>query len=142
VSTEVIDDRGQEFPRGDERLAGRRHRYGYALGNSSFASLGGMDPGGSTSILKHDLVAGVTTAFDLGRDRVGSEFVFVPASDDAGEDEGWLLGYVYDKPSGRSELCILDATDVAAGPVARVHLPVRVPQGFHGNWMPDRALTR
>jgi carotenoid cleavage dioxygenase len=24
--------------------------------------------------------------------------------------------------------------------VASVHLPVRVPQGFHGNWIPDRAL--
>lgn len=141
VRTEVIDDRGQEFPRADERLAGRRHRYGYSLGSPSFASLGGLDPDGSTAVLKHDLVAGVTTSHDLGRDRVGSEFVFVPAAEDAGEDEGWLLGYVFDKPSGRSELLILDASDLAADPVARVHLPVRVPQGFHGNWVPDRALS-
>jgi carotenoid cleavage dioxygenase len=27
---ERLDDRGQEFPRVDERLVGRRHRYGYA----------------------------------------------------------------------------------------------------------------
>ena len=25
-----VDDRGQEFPRVDERLVGKRHRYGYA----------------------------------------------------------------------------------------------------------------
>ena len=31
---------------------------------------------------------------------------------------------------------ILDATDVAAGPVAQVHIPVRVPAGFHGTWLP------
>ena len=30
-----------------------------------------------------------------------------------------------------------DARDLAAGPVARVHLPQRVPAGFHGNWMPN-----
>jgi carotenoid cleavage dioxygenase len=31
---------------------------------------------------------------------------------------------------------VLDARDVAAGPVATVALPQRVPFGFHGNWMP------
>ena len=30
VVEERLDDRGQEFPRVDERLVGRRHRYGYA----------------------------------------------------------------------------------------------------------------
>jgi len=32
---------------------------------------------------------------------------------------------------------VLDATDVRRAPVATVHLPRRVPFGFHGNWMPD-----
>jgi len=34
----------------------------------------------------------------------------------------------------RSDLLVLDATDVAAGPVAIARLPHRVPFGFHGNW--------
>ena len=35
------------------------------------------------------------------------------------------------------ELVIIDASDVTAEPVARVHLPVRVPAGFHGSWIAD-----
>jgi carotenoid cleavage dioxygenase-like enzyme len=27
--------------------------------------------------------------------------------------------------------------DLAALPAARIHLPRRVPAGFHGNWLPD-----
>jgi len=38
---------------------------------------------------------------------------------------------VYDAAADRSDLVVLDALDVAWGPVARVHLPVRVPYGFH-----------
>src|SRR5439155_5187998 len=32
VIEERLDDRGQEFPRVDERLVGSRHRYGYSVG--------------------------------------------------------------------------------------------------------------
>ena len=59
----------------------------------------------------------------------------VPAGD--AEGEGWLLTYAWDRARGASDLLVLDALDLAAGPVARVHLPVRVPYGFHGTWVPS-----
>ena len=37
----------------------------------------------------------------------------------------------------RSELVASNAMTVAAGPVARIKLPQRVPFGFHGTWLPD-----
>jgi carotenoid cleavage dioxygenase len=35
----------------------------------------------------------------------------------------------------RSELAVFDAQAITDDPVAVVHLPVRVPNGFHGNWV-------
>ena len=47
------------------------------------------------------------------------------------------MSYVYDAAGDRSDFVILDAQSFTAPPVAVVHLPCRVPFGFHGNWMPD-----
>jgi carotenoid cleavage dioxygenase len=67
---------------------------------------------------------------------VVGECTFVPKAPGAGEDDGWLLTFVYDERSGRSELAVLDAADFTAAPQAVVHRPVRVPDGFHGAWLP------
>ena len=64
------------------------------------------------------------------------EFIFIPASETASEDEGWLMGYVVDTNAGLSELVILDAANFTAPAVATVHIPQRIPQGFHGNFIP------
>ena len=66
------------------------------------------------------------------------EPVFVPASGaDPDSDEGWVMTYVYDDGSGKSEFVIADASDFTKAPVARVKLPQRVPFGFHGSWIAD-----
>jgi carotenoid cleavage dioxygenase len=124
-----LDDHPQEFPRVDERLTGRRHRYGYAM-----QTVTGTGAQAGDVILKHDLVAGHTAEHRLGAGRHGSEFVFVPAGPEAGEDDGMLMGFVYDSQVDRSNLTLLDARSLET--VAQVHLPARVPHGFHGNWAP------
>jgi carotenoid cleavage dioxygenase len=130
VLEDRLDDRGQEFPRVDERLTGRRHRFGYAPVVGTDA--GDIDLTGS--LLKHDLVAGRTEVRSFGPSRRAGEFVFVPAGPDAAEDEGVLMGFVHDDESVRTDLALIDATTLED--VAQVHLPVRVPYGFHGNWIP------
>jgi carotenoid cleavage dioxygenase len=72
---------------------------------------------------------------------VAGEAVFVPAAGTAGEDAGWLLSIVTDRSGTGSELLVLDATDVAAAPVASVRLPRAVPAGFHGSWIADADLA-
>jgi carotenoid cleavage oxygenase len=61
--------------------------------------------------------------------------VFVPSGPDAAEDDGVLMGFVHDDLSGRTDLVLLDAGSLED--VARVHVPARIPYGFHGNWVPD-----
>ena len=46
------------------------------------------------------------------------------------------MSYVYDATTDRADVVILDAQDFTGDPVATIHLPVRVPYGFHGNWIP------
>lgn len=57
-------------------------------------------------------------------------------STSSAEDDGWVLAYVHDAGRDACDVIVLDAQDFAAPPLATVHLPVRVPVGFHGNWVP------
>lgn len=129
VREEQFDQQSQEFPRIDQRLTGSRHRYGYAVGFER--ALGG------DGVIKHDLVAGTSKVRRLGTGQEAGEFCFVPLSDTSAEDGGVLMGYVLDRASDRSDLVLLDAQTL--DDVARVHLPGRVPAGFHGNWTPTGA---
>jgi carotenoid cleavage dioxygenase len=126
-----------DFPRIDDRVAGRRHRYGYVATFATGApdrSTPGAD-GCFDSITSYDLERGTEASYLVGPGRVVGEPVV--ASHPSGvEGEGWVMSYVYDRATDRSEVRILDATDLAAGPVATVHLPRRVPFGFHGSWLP------
>lgn len=129
ATEERLDERGQEFPRHDERVVGRPYRYGYTAEFGSGLRFG--------ALLKHDLRDGKTEVHDEGPGRVFLEPLFVPRADDAAEDDGWVMAYLYDANADKSDVVILHAQDFAAEPVATIHLPVRVPFGFHGSWVPD-----
>ncbi len=132
VSVRQIDDLGVDFPKVPDSKVGQPYRYGYT---------GEFGKGAPTveAYHKYDLHTGGRTSHRLSNGRTGSEAVFVPAADGTSEDDGYLLSYVYDPAEDKSELVILDASNIANDPVARVHLPARVPAGFHGSWIGDSA---
>jgi carotenoid cleavage dioxygenase-like enzyme len=135
VKEERLDDRGQEFPRIDERRLGLPHRYGYAV------AVGESDDilGAETKLLRHDFERGTSVARSFGPGASVSEAVFVPRAAGAEESDGWLMLLVHSSDTDTSALHILNAEDVTAEPQAVIHLPRRVPAGFHGNWVPDPA---
>jgi carotenoid cleavage dioxygenase-like enzyme len=127
VAQDRLDDRSQEFPRVDERLIGRRHRFGYTC----------TDLERESGLLKHDLHRRTSEIRPLPSRGGSFEPVFVPAGPDAAEDDGWVLSLVYDADRNASDLLVVNAADFTGDPQAVVHLPQRVPCGFHGNWVPD-----
>jgi carotenoid cleavage dioxygenase-like enzyme len=128
---QFLDDRSIEFPRINDRLAGGAHAIVYAVETNNDIAAAWY-----SSVVKYDLKSGKTTRHDF-ESGLPSEFAHVPTAADHGEDAGWLIGFVYDRARNASDLVILNAQKIEAKPVARIGLPVRVPQGFHGNWMPD-----
>jgi carotenoid cleavage dioxygenase len=129
VDVTVIDDRAQEFPRINERLTGTPHRFGVTAG---LASAGAAH----APLFHHDLTAGTTSTIDFGPTSAAQEFVVVPRGASTAEDDAWLIGLVTDRAEATTDLVVLAADDPTGGPVARVHLGRRIPDGFHGNWMP------
>jgi len=143
VTQQRLDDRLQEFPRVDDRVTSRPHRYGYSavIGEVSQATIAPSgefaDDTFANALLKHDLARGTVQAHEFGPDATAGEAVFAPAAPDAAEDGGYVMAFVHNPDRGAADLVILAAEDFTGEPVARVHLPARIPLGFHGSWIAD-----
>ncbi|HEX3548854.1 MAG TPA: carotenoid oxygenase family protein, partial [Candidatus Elarobacter sp.] len=125
-----LDDRAIEFPRHDQRLLGEPYRYGYTVDSAGDERSG---------LRKYDLAAGTSVVRDFGAGTFAAEAVFVPREGSHGEDDGWLMAFVYDAGRDASDFVVLDAATLET--TATVALPQRVPFGFHGNWISDAELA-
>jgi carotenoid cleavage dioxygenase len=137
VKQEPLDDCPVEFPRFDERFAGKAYRHGYSGGSlrSAQPETDFEDPS-FDSLLHYDLATGTRRAHMVPQGDAVGEPVFVPRSADAEEGDGFLLALAYRAAENRSDLLVLDASNVDTEPLATIQLPHRVPFGFHGNWRP------
>ncbi len=125
---ERIDDRPQEFPRINESLIGLRNQYGYCAGiGQNFAQ---------DTLIKVDLDSRrVEARTDTARYGYG-EPVFIPRDGAKTEDDGYVMALRLDTQTQTSDLAVFDAQAITEDPIAVVHVPVRIPNGFHGNWIP------
>jgi 8'-apo-carotenoid 13,14-cleaving dioxygenase len=116
----------------NETHTGQPYRYAYTLGIPKDADPSHPD---EAKLFKYDMESGTRQIHDFGPGRVASEFAFVPAEGATAEDHGWLMGYVIKPEDGTSALVIINAQDFESPPQAEIHVPHRIPPGFHGNWV-------
>ncbi len=119
-----------EFPKMNDDFMGYKARYAYTMHLS-------MD-----RHFKLDMQSGKSQTHIHGDGKVCFEMIFAPHPEKTSEDQGWLIGYVYDTRNDSSEAVILDAQNFSAPPIARIQLPQRVPMGPHGTWIPSSLSSK
>ncbi|WP_315778570.1 MULTISPECIES: carotenoid oxygenase family protein [unclassified Bradyrhizobium] len=127
-----------EMPVIDQRFAMSRVRHFWFGTNNP--KLGPMLPFGPkgppfTCLGHFDEETGKLDFYYAGPDSSPEEPCFVPRTADAPEGDGWLLSIVGRRAENRTDLVILDARNLSAGPVATIRFPCRVHEGFHGIWV-------
>ncbi|KAL4273918.1 hypothetical protein GQ457_13G005170 [Hibiscus cannabinus] len=109
---------------------------------TQFAYLALAEPWPKVSgFAKVDLSTGEVKKYIYGDQRYGGEPLFFPRNPDSpNEDDGYILAFVHDENTWKSELQIVNATDLKLE--ATVRLPSRVPYGFHGTFISSKDLEK
>lgn len=128
----LADPASMEFPRVDDRRIGRRHGV-VALGTTTGRQR--LVPGDHDAVLWLDAETGRTVRWDAPEHAVG-EPCFVPRPGDDDGAHGWWVTFALERADRSSCFLVFSGADPAAGPVATVRIPVRVPLGLHGAWLP------
>jgi all-trans-8'-apo-beta-carotenal 15,15'-oxygenase len=128
VKEEQLSDVPGELPRIHPKYVGQPYRFFWCSATST-------DWKGPylSGVSKVDTETRNTVFRDFAPD-LTSEPMFVPRPDSVHEDDGWLLVTVYRSDEHRSDLLVLDATDLST--VCRARLPHHESPGFHGTWVP------
>lgn len=138
VKREVISAIPQEFPQIDERYTSKPYRFAYSISVGNEGELADTANLNANNLLVHDLENGKTVKYSFGEEYITGEVVFVPKHRDSEEGEGWLISYIHAIDATKpSKVVILDSKRIGQEPQAIIDLPVRVPLGFHANWVDE-----
>eukprot|EP01018_Ginkgo_biloba_P032683 Gb_01701 [translate_table: standard] len=147
ASQKKLSESAVDFPRVNEKYTGRKQRYVYGTILDSITKVTGVvkfDLHAEPEIGKShiDLGGNVKGIYRFGVGRYGSEAIFIPQDSglDLDEDDGYLMCFVHDENTGKSEVHVIDAKTLSPEPVAIVSLPKRVPYGFHAFFVTEKQL--
>ena len=122
-------DQPLDFPKVNPLYEGRSYRYGYSVIATLQPSFEGA--------VKVDHLTGTVEHQSFGGGKAG-ELTFIPRPGATEEDDGWLVGFVYQPELNLSRLVILNGQDFSGEPAASIWIPnTRVPIGTHGGWFPN-----
>ena len=139
--TRLFDHIG-EMPAVDSRyLMSRSHHFYFGTSNTALGPMLEFGPKGPpfTCLGHFDERKNALEFYYAGANSSPEEPLFVPKPGGQ-EGEGWLLSVVGRRAEMRTDLVILDASRISAGPIATVHFPCRLHEGFHGIWVSNAQL--
>jgi carotenoid cleavage dioxygenase-like enzyme len=125
-------------------VSSQKHRYIYMNVGGLGAEVAPLQ-----GITKFDCEAGETDSWMPESYEFCGEPMYAPRQGDDGgaEDSGYILSVLYNGNSNESELLILQASNIGAGPITRIPLGIAIPHGLFGcfaeeaRWSAD-ALER
>ncbi len=140
----LIDDIiNQEFPVINSWMLGHKTRYSW---NMLMARQTRPEDPRFCGFARYDLQTDTCTTYHAGVHKWFSEAPFAPKDNwqpnGEREDDGYLVGFMWDDLKQASYLTIFDAHDIAKGPVCKIKMPQRVPHGFHATWVSSERLKR
>lgn len=121
-----------EFPRIDDRLLGRAQPVSACVMRTGRPQ---PHPDCWDGIAWYDTRTDTVIRWEP-TDMALGEPAFAPDPRSDAPDRGWWLTFGTRFSTGESSLLVIPAADPASGPIATVRMPVRVPLGLHGNWLP------
>ena len=132
----------------EERLSDRIVEFGtinpdYAMKPSRYVWSTTTKPGWFlfNGYVRHDTQTGEEQVYTLPDGVYASESPLIPKKGVAQEDAAYLVTFLIDENRNASECAILDAGDIAKGPVCRLALPHKICSGTHATWV-ERAMLR
>ncbi len=136
----VLDDIiNQEFPVINSSMQGHKTRY---VWNTLMARSNRAEDPRFCGLTRCDLLKDTCQTYHAGVGKWFSEAPFAPKDNWQTEDDGYLVGFMWDDDREASFVTIFDAKDIAQGPVAKIRVPQRVPNGFHATWVSAERLAR
>ena len=129
IQRTVIDAQAQEFPRIDERYSSAAHRYIYTV------SFDEKQLTAANQLRCHDVVEQRLTTYSYGEAWISGEVIFMAESVHSAEGVGYLISYVHHIDNLASKVVILKVNGLEVQLQAEIDLGVRVPLGFHSNWV-------
>ena len=90
--------------------------------------------------VRQDTRTGAEEVFELPEGVYASEAPVIPRKGAASEEDAYLVTFLIDENNGTSQCAILDASDIARGPICRMALPHKISSGVHSTWVEHEQL--
>lgn len=148
ISKECITNIPTYFGTINPAVSGQKHQFVYAAvgatGNSNAPPQG---------IGKFDIDGNAKDLWYPNEYEFCGEPMFAPKKSDAPtgkEDDGYIISILFNGKDKKSEVLVFDATNIAAGPIARITLGIAIPHGLYGcfsaaeecNWSAEEIERR